>query len=415
MVDGKMYSDLIPLFISLLLSLALGGCAVPLPSEVSLADNVILWHSWDEAEAEVLDQILDQVTEISPSTTVISVHVPQDELLDRYIDATLQGIGPDLLLGSSEWIRKLVETETIHSVDALDFDRFTYYENAVSAVSYEGRVFGFPLSLYPVALYYNNSQTPSPPTSLEALLTQAEAGNRVALVPRFRLSYWGIQTFGHGLFDDAGRFTLDGSGFTEWLTWLNDVQDDAGVILNTDEAAMEEMYLSGQVTYYVAGPDELNRIDGTTAIAYTSVAPLPSGPDGPSGPLLPVETVMLSTASSATQAKIALAVARYLTNAQQNTTLMRDLGRVPANRNVNVDPRVYPMLSGFSAQSVTAVTLPNTLYREEFYEAGDRAYANAVTGALTPAESVCRFGREVILIQNYTPEEVDMPADCEEE
>ncbi len=406
---------LIPLFVSLLLPLTLGGCVAPLLGEVNLADNVILWHSWDEADAEVLDQILSQVTEISPGTTVISVHVPQEELLDRYINATLQGIGPDLLIGSSEWIRDLVETETIRSVDALDFDKPAYYENALSAVIYEARIFGFPLSLYPVALYYNSSQAPSPPASLEALLAQADAGNRIALVPRFRLSYWGIQTFGHGLFDDSGRFTLDGSGFTEWLVWLNDVQDDAGVILNTDDAAMEEMFTSGQVTYYVAGPDELTLIDEATATKYTRVSVLPSGPAGPSGPLLPVETVMLSTSSSSTQSEIALAVARYLTNAQQSTTLMRDLGRVPANRNVNVDPRVYPLLSGFSAQSVTAVSLPNALYREEFYEAGDRAYVNAVTGVLTPAESVCRFGHEVILIQDYAPEDVDMPADCEEE
>jgi maltose-binding protein MalE len=172
------------------------------------------------------------------------------------------------------------------------------------------------------------------------------------------------------------------------------------------------MFLSGRVSYYVAGPDDLRTFAQSLGDETIEVAPLPSGPKGPSGPLLPVEAVMLSTISSAEQATTAEAVAEYLTNPQQSTIFMRELGRIPANRLVEVDPRVYPMLAGFGQQSQTAVSLPNELDREAFYRHGDRAYANAISGVLTPEEAVCEFGLAVIEVQGYTDDQVDLPEGC---
>lgn len=234
----------------------------------------------------------------------------------------------------------------------------------------------------------------------------------MALVPRFVPAYWGIESFGVGLFDPTGKFTLAESGFTEWLTWLLGVADSPGVILNPDAIALQQMYIEGRVAYYVAGPEELNMLGATMGKDVVGVVPLPSGPTGPSGPLLPVDAVMLGTASSAEQTDAALAVARFLTNPQQSTIFMRDLGHIPANQDVSVDSRIYPVLAGFSRQARTAVVLPNDLFRDAFYLLGDRAYANVLAGTMTPEEAVCDFGLAVVELQGYTAEQVDLPPDC---
>ena len=155
--------------LALLAGLA-GGCSAVGGDGFQMTKNVILWHGWPKAQALVLDQALDQISEINPNVGVISLYVPPEELRERYIEATRQGVGPDLVLGSSEWIRELVEAETVRAIDPVELERFSYYENAVLALEYESEVYGFPLSLYPMALYYNRSQTSSPPTTLEALL-----------------------------------------------------------------------------------------------------------------------------------------------------------------------------------------------------------------------------------------------------
>ena len=409
---------LLYLLLNLLLAFLLAGCNLFSNRPLALTGDILLWHSWDEQDALVLEQVLEHVAEINPQTSVIAIHVPAEEILDRYIVATEQGVGPDLLLGSSEWTGQLVEAGVVRSINFDEREFAQYLPTAMAALQYkpdgqEAAFFGFPLSLYPTALYRNTQMANATPITLDELLTRADAGESVALVPRFEPAYWGIQTFGDGLFDAAGTFTLAQSGFTEWLTWLNDVQHEPGIILNVDETALEEMFMERRVAYFATGPEDLRLLSEAVAADSIDVARLPSGPAGPSGPLLPVEAVMLSTASSKSQSTTALAVAHFLTNPQQSTTFMRELGRVPANRLVEVDPRVYPVLAGFAQQSRTAVALPNELNRQEFYLLGDRAYANTLVGVLTPAEAVCEFGLAVVELQGYDESQADLPQDCE--
>lgn len=121
---------------------------------------------------------------------------------------------------------------------------------------------------------------------------------------------------------------------------------------------------------------------------------------------------MLGTASSTDQIDVALAVARFLTNPQQSTIFMRDIGLIPANQDVLVDRRIYPTLSGFARQARTADVLPNDLDHLKFYLLGDRAYANVLGGTMTPEEAVCEFGLSVIALEEYTATEVDLPPNC---
>ncbi len=76
------------------------------------------------------------------------------------------------------------------------------------------------------------------------------------------------------------------------------------------------------------------------------VVPLPGGSHGPSGPLLSAETMLLYSFSSPEQARIADALASFLTNQQQSIRFMRELKHVPANDTVEVDRRIYPTVNG---------------------------------------------------------------------
>jgi ABC-type glycerol-3-phosphate transport system substrate-binding protein len=396
----------------LLLAFSLAGCQASFPDPFHLKGNLLLWHSWDEVDASVLDEVLSQITEIMPETEIVSIYVPADEMRSRYIMATQQGVGPDLLLAPSEWVHEFVDAGVVRPITIDELGVNSYLPAALASVYYQDDYYGFPLSVFPVALYYNTQLTSNPPVTLSGLLDRVEEGESIAFVPRFQLAYWGIQPFGAGLFDASGRFTLAQSGFTGWLTWLVEAQNLAGVILNPDAPALESMFVEGRVTYYVAGPESLLGIKAIIGKDSVGIAPLPSGPNGPSGPLLPTETVFLGATSSSEQTASALHVAQFLTNPQQSTIFMHDMGRVPANDTVVVDPRVYPVLSGFAQQARTAVALPNTLFREEFYELGDRTYANVLSGVLTPEEAVCQFGLAVVDLQGYTEEDATLPENC---
>ena len=360
----------------LLLIIGMSSCSIFSETQEGPSGRIILWYSWDGNEAALLRRIVSQFEDVNPGLEVIMTSLPEDELLERYQTAAADGLGPDIMIGSSEWIQELVEGARIRPLGENDLRSTNFSSVIAQTVKYQEDIYGLPLFLFPDALYYHTTSSGEPPKTLEDLLEQAAEGNNVAFVPRFQAAHWGLQAFGEGLYDSEGKFTLDESGLSEWLSWINEVKNISGVILNVDEKSLVELFANGSVDYLVGDPGLLPVISSMLAEDDFDVALLPSGPEGKAGPLMPIETAFFNPASSAQQARNAIALARYLLSPQQSITFMRELGRVPANPAVQVDPRIYTKVVGFSEQAKSAVALPNDLIRQEYYRIGDRAYSN---------------------------------------
>jgi maltose-binding protein MalE len=395
--------------------LSLYGCQLVPPDE-GLNGRITLWHSWTAEEALILEETLDQFQEIHPDVQIITTAFPYNQILAEFIVAGEEGLGPTLLLGTDSWISDLADAGLIRALSpelaALDL----FNRRNLALTQYHDQQYGIPLALAPRALYYNKSLVSAPPTTLDELLQEAAAGHSVAFVPRFTQAYWGIQAFGTGLFDDQGHFTLAESGFSEWLSWLNEAQNAPGVILNVDDPSLLSLFASGQVAYYVAGPEvqaQITSLMDDENPFEMGVAPLPGLPEAPAGPLLSAEVIMFYTYGSDEELAIARELAVFLVNQQQSIRFLRELDRVPANPDVRVDPRVYANVFGFAQQSRTAVVIPNAISADLVVEAGNRAYANVLSDALTPAEAVCNFGREVAELQRYTETTMSVPEECD--
>ena len=288
------------LFVVLLYGILLSACQVDTSSE-ELSGRATLWHSWSPAEAVVLEQALAEFQELHPNVQVITTAFPDDQIFNEYLIAAKEGLGPTLLLGHDSWIGDLADAGIIQPLSA-DLTALELFNTRNLAITqYEGRQYGLPMALAPRALYYNKSIVSSPPTTLDELLQEAAEGHSVAFVPRFTEAYWGIQLFGEGLFDDQARFTLAESGFTEWLDWLNEAQNAPGVIMNIDDKSLLTLFASGEVVYYVAGPEAQAQIKTQTDEENSfeiGVAPLPGQAEHLSGPLLPAEIIMFYTFAS---------------------------------------------------------------------------------------------------------------------
>ena len=400
----------------LLLSLVILASCRAATADDELNGRVTVWHSWSPEEAVVLDQALAQFQEINPKVTITSIALPEDQILDEFIASGNDGLGPGLLIGDDSWIGELANAGLIRPMTDRD-DKEAIFNSRNSAITrYNNQLFGIPLFLEPRALYYNKSLVTEPPINLDELLQEAEMGNQVAFVPRFEEAYWGIQGFGEGLFDDQDHFTLAESGFTEWLSWLDEAQQAPGVILNIDDDSLMDLFTSGQVAYYVAGPEKQASIaammDEENSFEF-GVVPLPQGPEGAAGPLLPAETILLYAFTSTEQTRIANALAAFLVNQQQSIRFMRDMERVPANPAVRVDGRIYPIANGFAQQARTAVVIPNEIPHGPLVAAGDRAYVSVLSGILTPEEAVCQFGQEVAAYHDYSAAEMSLPQGCD--
>lgn len=68
-----------------------------------LEGRISLWHSWSPEEARVLQEALTQFEEIHPKVQIITVAIPEGEILEEFNQVGNNGLGP----GVDDWRRQL--------------------------------------------------------------------------------------------------------------------------------------------------------------------------------------------------------------------------------------------------------------------------------------------------------------------
>ena len=260
---------------------------------------------------------------------------------------------------------------------------------------YDDKLYGLPASIDTLGLYHNNTQTSTPPTTVEQLLEEARAGRGVAMSSTFRDLFWGLGAYGVNVYDpQSGDFTFSPGGMVNWLTILQQARDTPGVILDPDRQALRQLFTDGKVTYYageVSGYPFLLENMGNDL----SLTPLPSGPNGAASPFVTTNAFLLNSVSTAEQADLALAFARFATNAEQQAILMRDGLLVPANNLTRVSPGLYPVAAAFEAQARTAVPYVNDPAIQQMFSLASDTFSRVVEGLARPAEAVATLTGEI--------------------
>ena len=90
----------ISIFFGLIFLLALSSCQLNSPDE-GLNGRITIWHSWSPGETVILNETLTQFQEIHPNVHISTVAFPYDQLLDEFMTAGTEGLGPTLLLGTN--------------------------------------------------------------------------------------------------------------------------------------------------------------------------------------------------------------------------------------------------------------------------------------------------------------------------
>lgn len=395
------------LFLSIFFCCALlTSCSIGNSNELTGVVN--LWHSWDDEEAAVLNQVLDRFTDIHPDVTVRATVVESEELRGRFEQSVAAGLGPDLLLGPSSWIMPLADAGLIQQVGPLlspdVWDR--YLPTAVETVNYQNEIYGIPESLQLAGLYYNKELIEEPALTLEALIQEADQGRRIGMSPAFMDAFWGIQAFGGELFDEDERVILDNGGLANWLAWLKTTLDIPNIVLDKDSQTLTALFAEGELAYLVAGSRLRKDLEEQLGEAVLGVAPLPSGPINAAGPFLNTDSFMLSIASSPRQVEAAVSLATFITNAEQQTLLMRRAGSIPTNTRVRNNPSIDQVAYAFRTQARNAVPFRNSPNMEAVVRLGDDAFNRSLQGVAEPNVTAQELTSEINIANGFTVEEV---------
>ena len=348
----------------LLVGLMLTACRPdPQTAPDQLNGTVLVWHDMGQEDAVVLDQVLTSFMDVHPDVRVKSLAVPSSELRQRFEDAVASGLGPDLLLGPSSWIKPLADQGRIQPIESLVEPDFwaQYVPASIAAAQYDGHFYAIPESLRMMGLYYNKSLVEKPPATLTDLMDQVVQGNKVGMSSDFADMFWGIGAFGGELEDENGQVVLDRGGFANWLVWLTTAQEGPNFLIDRDRETLRTLFGDRELAYLVDGSWAAQELQNLVGEDQLGVAPLPSGPIGPASPLLEVNAFMLSAASSQRQSELALKLAQFITNPEQATTLMRRGDRISASDRIQINPSVDPIAYPFAIQARNAIPFRNSL------------------------------------------------------
>ncbi len=396
-----------PLLLCLLPLLLLTSCGRP-ETNGTLGGRMLLWHTWSNGDAAALNDVLTTFQEIHPDVTIKQQQfADMEDMLTQFQVAADAGLGPDLLIAPGQQVRPLADAGLLSPIEAaLDEPTVQRYDPAaLDSLRYANGLFGLPTTMDTLVLYYDTTLVEQPAATLDALLAEAAQGRVVAMSTNFTDAFWGVQAFGGSLFDADHRVILDRGGFANWLAWLKEARDAPGMLLDSSREVLRNRFIEGNVAYYVGYASEYSMIiDGTPeqkanaandndapppgkAEEAVGVAMLPTGPTGGAAPFLTVQAFLFSAVSSDNQRTLALELAKFVTNAEQQSTLMRETRLIPANNRVRVNPRLNPLVAVFTAQARAAVPILNIPEMDAVFRFGGDAYTRVLEGVLDPAEA----------------------------
>lgn len=429
------------------------ACSGSTPGEVTdgvaldLEGELLVWHTWDGNEREVLSGIFDEFMELYPSVTIIEEFYPRGEIEDRYQTQVEAGLGPDLLIAPSDWASDLAENDLIQDISVHEINTDIYLTNAINILKDGDKLYGLPLSLNTFILYYNKTmfvQPPkednssvdvaqliqdkqkgitdtetlnalndilsqveqkeqpedeilSPPKDIEELFQQINKGKRIAILTDFYGAFWGVGSFGGQLFDERSRVVLNQGGFANWLGWLKRIQDSPYVVLSRNQSDLVTLFTTGEVDYYVGSSQELSVLQETIGKELLGAVRLPARRNKPATPFLQAEVLMFNKVASNKNTQLALQLAQFLTSTKEQRELALKIGKLPANKHVNVDSRLSPLTAELIAQSKSSVPI-NVKDLSKFDDVqnyGDDIYTQVLIDEISPSEAALLITEQV--------------------
>lgn len=352
-----------------------------------------IWHSWSGPDADALAQVGKFYAARCPESRVTFTAYAADELLDRYQEAVRNGEGPDLCLLPANALAPLIDEGLVEDLSHLiEPDFLQRYAPAVpDALRRNTNLYGLPLTIDTMALYYNSMLIEEPPVALGDLLSQLNADRQIAFSYRpFDSAHWGASAFGGKIFNTEGELALNDGGFAEWLEWLQTARDRPGVLLTRSQAEAERLFATGEAAFLVGQRAALRDLQAALGPDAPRVAPLPAGPEGVSGPLLQVDGLVLNPTLEEHEMTAALAFARFTTDVESQDMLMDLAELAPANINVT-DVEAHPAVAGFLEQAKTAVISPNRPQMRVIRDLGNTIYEKVLEQNSDPADTLADF------------------------
>ena len=361
-----------------------------------------LWiEEGDDDTVQYVQGLADAYATEHPNVTFEVLNKDVDTLREEFEAASLATDAPELLLAGAERVGPLTSADLLLPLDSV-VDRTTFVPTAADAITFDGTLWGAPISFGNQLMLYWNKElagdaAPADSDEWVAKAKELTNGDQVGIAFNQRESFWLVPFlggFGGSVFaPDGVTPTLDTEAMRDALEFFYDLKfTDKVTPSDADYGVADELFRNGEAAYsingdwtldaYAAAPDAADPGLGDNL----GVAPLPTlvGGGDPK-PFIAGSFLMVSKAVAADpdlQAYIADFL-EFATSTQSQVRLVDDLRRLPANAEAIVDPVITedPLLAGAAAAARKGVPQPTNPEMRCVFDAMDSGVRDVFGGS----------------------------------
>jgi maltose/maltodextrin transport system substrate-binding protein/arabinogalactan oligomer/maltooligosaccharide transport system substrate-binding protein len=372
-----------------------------LVGRVAAQDAALTLWVYDDSRLEVLTALgAEFEAEYGVPVTVQVVTLDQIKQSMTLGSASSEGQDtPDMIIIPHDNLGPIVENGAAASIDLGD-NVEGYLPAAIDGFTYDGGLYGVPLSVENIGFFRNVDLVPDVPATWDEVeqvgmdLLDAGSIDSVIGLPDLTYNSYPIFTaFGGYIFgrDADGNFTpndigMNNEGMVAGMTWIQSLMDEGAVSTNIDWEAAHVQFETGRSAFILTGPWAVGRFD--TAGVHYEISAFPAATEGGDAgyPFLGVQGLVVN----ANRPNVALAqvfATDFLPTEEHFQALYEADSRPSAWASV-ADAATDPNTIAFNAAGVNAVPMPSIPAMGYVWDAWVNAGALVAQGEQTPQEAL---------------------------
>jgi maltose/maltodextrin transport system substrate-binding protein len=328
----------------------------------------------------------------------VTVEHPQDTPA-KFQQAAAAGKGPDILIWAHDRAGEWVAGGLVEPVNPAAKFKDQFEKLGWDAFTFDGRLWGYPLSIEAIGLIYNKKLVPTPPKSFEdviALDKKLQKDGKHAILWDYNNTYFtwpllaanGGYAFGR---DPKGNYKasdvgVNNAGAVKGAQMLVKLIDGGVMPKGATYATMEAAMNKGDIAMMISGPWAWPNLK-KSGIEF-GVAPIPSVGGKPSKSFVGVQGAMINRASPNKDLAVEF-IEHYMLTAEGLKTLDDDvtLG-VTAQKEFYKTRAADPLIAATMENAKLGSLMPSLPEMGKFWSAMESAFNNITQGRQPPKEAL---------------------------
>jgi len=368
--------------------------------ENALSGTVTVWHSWTEYELAGLQKVIRKFQKKNPDVIVNLQYVPFDDLFNK-LNSGVDGGGPDLLIGPSDWGPELFEADLV--VDASKIAGPSFFEKiskvALESVKYRNELIGLPITYRKgIVIFRNQSILPDTPETFEEYLEEAKSKTRGDIVGAvFDLGFFQSGAYlaacGGSLMNTQGVPLFDNAAGLCWIELLKSIRDSGlPVELNTNLDL--ERFQAGRVGFIIAGTWNAASLSEAIGVDNLAIDPWPRYENGNLSGFIETDAVYMSTQVATENQVASRTLARYFGSlGAQNTFADPEMAaKIPTVIGIDIQDRLMKEASVAFEKGTSLPAIPAMDY---YWVPMDNAIRSVISEGVDPKQALAEAAIQI--------------------